>query len=183
MAALGAVRYTAQRAAGDRVADVRREAYAALVTAAHAAADFYDARPGMLPLEYDETVRVELNERTDNLLAAVHRAIAVVQIVGSPAAADHAVILANAAHGSVSSHLGRVFPSEAVSRPWIELVTGAGVVFFRLAIADFIRTARAELAPQKRRWWIVRWRQHDRTRLSASSASASPTADNPAKLS
>jgi hypothetical protein len=115
-ATLEAVRYPAQRTSSDRVAEFRRQAYAGLVTAAYSTADFFGARPRMLPVQYDEAVRVDLNGRIDYLIAAVNQAVAVVQIVGSRSAADQAAYLANTAPGQspatsagvTSVHAGRL---------------------------------------------------------------------------
>jgi hypothetical protein len=72
------------------------------VTAANAAADFYNARPSALRLMYDRAVIAELNRRTDDLAAAVNQAAAVVQIVGSAAAAKCAARVAVTANDSVT---------------------------------------------------------------------------------
>lgn len=150
-AALGAVRYTARQTARDRVTDVRREAYAALVTAANAAADFYNARPSALRLMYDRTVIVELNRRTDDLAAAVNQAAAVVQIVGSAAAAKCAARVAVTANDSVTGHLESNWLRSAVSDRQEDFPASIADIFFRDAINKFIFTARAELTPHERR--------------------------------
>lgn len=163
------------------MADTRRQAYAALLTAGYAALDYHEQRGGLLPAEYDDALAAQINARTDELLTELHQALAVVQIAGPAVITNEwAPIIQQAAEGCVNSHLVRWGDKPAdPANPWQYMATGVGAAHFQnvlrnfAAVASTVSVPRGELVVMRPRPWQLRHRLRLRRycRLPGSKAS------------
>jgi hypothetical protein len=155
-AALGGVGLAGHRDDRNHRGDVRREAYAELAAAALGVHDAFKQRWGMLQRkEVDLVMAMELNRQTDELAAALHRAIARVLIV-APASqlARIAGEINFGANGEVSGHMS---PSSIVDgrQTWRVVSTIPGADYFGQKVDEFVKEAGQDIA--SRRWRRPAW--------------------------